>query len=230
MTHASQAARPARLIVVVGTGTGVGKTWAAARLLTSARARGLHVAARKPVQSFEPGSGATDAELLAAASGEHAEAVCPRHRWYAVPMAPPMATECLGLPAVWLEDLVAEVAWPQDVDLGVLETVGGLRSPLAEDADSFDLLRRCAPDEVLLVADAGLGTLNSVRLALGVLAPYRTTVLLNRFDPNDDLQRRNRDWLRSRDGVETITRVEALLDGMQDQGTPGAAGSRDAGI
>lgn len=46
--------RPQRLIVVVGTRTEVGKTWVTARLLRDLRASGRHVAARKPVQSFDP--------------------------------------------------------------------------------------------------------------------------------------------------------------------------------
>ena len=46
--------RPHRLVVVVGTGTDVGKTWVAARLLIDLRAAGVTVAARKPAQSFDP--------------------------------------------------------------------------------------------------------------------------------------------------------------------------------
>src|SRR5690606_37163555 len=88
--------RPGELLVVAGTGTEIGKTWAAQRLLLQARERGLRVAARKPAQSFVAGEQSTDAELLAAASGEAAEEVCPRHRWYPVPMAPPMAADVLG--------------------------------------------------------------------------------------------------------------------------------------
>ncbi len=35
------------------------------------------MAARKPVQSFEPGSGSTDAEILAGATGEPVDSVMP---------------------------------------------------------------------------------------------------------------------------------------------------------
>ena len=52
----------------------------------------------------------------------------------------------------------------------------------------------------MLVADAGLGTINSVRLSVGALAgPRGLVVFLNRFDAADDLHRRNRDWLRTRE-------------------------------
>ncbi len=196
--------RPGELLVVAGTGTEIGKTWAAQRLLLQARERGLRVAARKPAQSFVAGEQSTDAELLAAASGEAAEEVCPRHRWYPVPMAPPMAADVLGHPPLRLEALLGEIVWPAQTQFGLLETAGGLRSPIAHDADNVALIERLAPDRVLLVADAGLGTLNAVRLSLPALAGQQVSVLLNRFDATDDLHRRNRDWL-ARETVPVLT-------------------------
>jgi dethiobiotin synthetase len=197
--------RPARLVVVVGTGTEVGKTWSSSQLLRHARSRNLRVAARKPVQSFEAGSTApTDADLLAEASGETPESVCPRHRWYPVAMAPPMAAEVLKKPVLLLDALIEEIRWPAGIDLGLIETAGGLRSPMAHDGDSRDLVRRIEPDEVLLVADAGLGTINAVRLATEALSFAKVTTLLNRFDAENELHRRNRDWLEVRDCLRVI--------------------------
>jgi len=60
-------ARPAGLIVVTGTGTGVGKTFFTAVTLGLLRARGVTVAARKPVESFNDDGHPTDSEVLAAA-------------------------------------------------------------------------------------------------------------------------------------------------------------------
>lgn len=200
--------KPRRLVGVIGTHTEVGKTWLTARLLASLRSSGLRVAARKPVQSFEPGTDATDARQLAQASGEREADVCPAHRCYSLAMAPPMAAEALQLAPIHLNDIIDEIVWPADVDVGFVETVGGARSPLAHDGDSIDLLKCLPVDEVLLVADAGLGTLNAVRLALACIAPLPVTVFLNRYDPNDDLHRRNREWLLAHDGIDALTRVE----------------------
>ena len=62
--------RPRRVVAVVGTGTDVGKTWVAARLLSDLRAAGLRVAARKPAQSFDPDDdpAGLDAAVLGAAT------------------------------------------------------------------------------------------------------------------------------------------------------------------
>ncbi|MGH2685804.1 MAG: hypothetical protein ACRDJP_10105, partial [Actinomycetota bacterium] len=73
--------RPRFLVVVAGTGTEVGKTWAACAIAAAARMAGRRVAARKPVQSFEADErGApltpTDADLLAVATGDDPTSVC----------------------------------------------------------------------------------------------------------------------------------------------------------
>lgn len=197
-------------LVVIGTGTEVGKTWASCELLKYARGRGMLVSARKPAQSFE-GSGATDADLLGAASGESARDVCAAHRWYPVPMAPPMAAEVLQRPRILIDELRSELSWRADAQLRLLETAGGLRSPIAHDGDNLDLLVALQPTHVLLVADAGLGAINSVRLCMTQLRDRNTAILLNRFDAANDLHQRNREWLTERDGLDVIVDIRQLL-------------------
>src|SRR5213076_1746043 len=114
--------------------------------------------------SYDEGTpiGDTDAGQLGQASGESPQIVCPRHRWYEVAMAPPMAAAALGRPPFTVADLVDELRWPDGVDVGLVETAGGVRSPIADDGDTVDLARALHPDRVVLVADAGLGTINAV--------------------------------------------------------------------
>src|SRR5690606_18479130 len=126
-------------------------------------------------------------------------------------MAPPMAAEALGRPPFTVGDLVGEVAWPPAVGVGLVEAVGGGRSPLAADGDTVALAAALHPEHVVLVADAGLGTVNAVRLAAAALAPRPVIVALNRFDPADDLHARNLEWLAVRDGFEVVTEPEALV-------------------
>lgn len=212
--------RPRLLVGVAGTATEIGKTWAGAEVASGLRALGLVVAARKPVQSHDPDDPAPlDAEVLAQATGEDPGAVCPVHRTLPVAMAPPMAADVLGLQRPLLDELVSEITWPDGLDVGLLETVGGVASPIAGDADSRALLRACKVDVTLLVADAGLGTIDAVRTGLGHLELDHVVVLLNRFDADDDLHRRNRDWLRQADGIdaatscsEVVARLVRLLD------------------
>lgn len=205
--------RPERVVLVTGTGTEVGKTWVACRLAVALRDRDLVVAARKPVMSYDPDDDPTtsDAVLLARATDETPEAVCAPHRWYPVAMAPPMAAEALGRPAFTVADLVGETVWPSDAAVGLVEAAGGVLSPLADDGDAVTLAEHLEPDLVVLVADAGLGTISAVRLAAGVLDGWPVTVVLNRYDPLDDVHRRNRAWLVDRDQFDVVISAEQIL-------------------
>lgn len=205
--------RPRRLNVVTGTGTEIGKTWVSAHLARRLLGDGLTVAVRKPAQSFAADDVLTDAHVLAEASADTAETVCPAHRWYPVPMAPPMAAAALGMPAPALADLVGEIVagWPETtIDVGIVEGAGGVASPQAVDGDTADLARSLDVDGAILVADAGLGTINLVRLAMTALSPIRSVVYLNRYDDGDALHRANREWLQLRDRFEVAVSIEEL--------------------
>jgi dethiobiotin synthetase len=227
--------RPERIVLVCGTGTEVGKTWVCDRLLRELRGRDLSVAARKPAQAFDIDGegvrlgGATDAEVLGAASGEHPATVCHSFRSYHRAMAPPMAAEALGLPPFTVGDLVGEMVWPSaPVHVGVVEMAGGVRSPQAADGDTTDFVAALRPDVVVLVADAGLGTINSVRLSMDALATVTgpqpripVIVILDRFDGHHDIHRRNREWLAVRSGYRVVTlpgRESFLADLVMEAG------------
>ncbi len=194
---------------MTGTGTEVGKTWVTAGTIHILRRLGHHARARKPVQSFDPGTGRTDAEILAAASGEDAHEVCPPHRWLGVPLAPPIAAAQLGVDPFTIADLVSEIAVPHDGFL-LVETAGGARSPLAADGDAVDLAAALHPEAVILVADANLGAINAVRLSHEAFAKWRVIVFLNRYDERDRTHFSNRKWLAEVDGYDVVVDCEQL--------------------
>lgn len=205
--------RPERVVLVTGTGTEVGKTWVACRLAVALRDRDLVVSARKPVMSYDAADDLTDSDavLLARATDETPEAVCPPHRWYPAAMAPPMAAEALDRPSFTVAELVGEIVWPSGTAIGLVESVGGVRSPLADDGDTLSLAEHLDPELVVLVADAYLGTINAVRLSVDALDRWPVTVALNRYDPLDDLHRRNRAWLVDREHLDVVISAEQLI-------------------
>lgn len=212
----SSVSRPALLIGVIGTNTEVGKTWVAAQLLAMLKLRGARVAARKPVQSYAPDDIDTDAARLAGASGEDVADICPAHRCYPLALAPPMAAHALGRGPLRMSEILGEIRWPANIDIGLVETVGGVRSPLACDGDSLELLRRLEVDRMLLVADAELGTLNSVRLTMAAVGRTPTVVYLNRFQPDKQLHELNRRWLIEHDQLTVITDLHSLAIAIED--------------
>ena len=200
------------VVFVTGTGTEVGKTWASAGLARLLRARGLSVAACKPVQSYDPDEdGPTDAAVLAAATGQHPDAVCPPDRTYPVPLAPPMAAGRLGRTCPTLDELAASCRFDGKVELGLVEGVGGLYSPMASDGHNLDLVERLEPGLVVLVASAALGGIHDTMACALPLSAYRQAVFFNRFDPDDEVHDLNARWLRDT-GLEVATSLSELAD------------------
>ena len=207
--------RPRLLVLVTGTAEGVGKTWVSAELLRRVSALGWSVSARLPAQTYLRDDAGTDADVLAAASGETPTEVCPPTRWYAVPMAPPMAAEVLGLPPIMLADLEREVGtgWPlRPVDVGLIGSSGGVASPLASNGDVAELARSLGTDLTVVVAEADVGAINSLRLCHEVLSPLPVVVFLNRFDPENELHLRVYEWLTKHDQFVVTKEIQVLVD------------------
>jgi dethiobiotin synthetase len=198
--------RPERLVVVTATGTEVGKTWWTAASAAELRRQGITVSARKPVQSFDPEDRVpTDAEILAAATGEGVDEVCPPERSFPIALAPPMAARRLARTCPTITELVGALDWPDGVGIGFVEGVGGPRSPLAADGDTVDLVAALQADRVVVVADAALGAVNAVLLTVAPFAERPVVVALNRFDAADPLHEENRAWLTDRSGLTVVT-------------------------
>lgn len=198
------------VIVVAGTGTEVGKTYVGAAIIRALRAQGRRVIARKPAQSYDETDASTDASVLGEATGEAAQTVCPKHRWYPVPMAPPMAAAALGREAFSTADLVMETKQSlTGADVALVETAGGAWSPQASDGLHVGhFADELGADGVLLVADAGLGVINAVRGAAAALGNARPLVVfLNRYDERDGLHVENRAWLSRIDRFTVETSV-----------------------
>jgi dethiobiotin synthetase len=202
--------RPERVVVVAGTGTEVGKTFVGAAVAHALREQGHSVVARKPAQSNAPEDSASDALVLGSATGEAPETVCPKHRWYRVPMAPPMAAAVLGRDPFTVADLVFETngSWPHDVvDVALVETAGGAWSPQASDGLHVgDFAQDLDADAVLLVADAGLGVINAVRGAAAAFVQQRPLIVfLNRYDDTNGVHVANLTWLAHHDKFTAVT-------------------------
>jgi len=149
-------------VVVVGTGTEVGKTHVSTCLLASARARGMRVGAYKPVATGIDGR-CDDAERHAEALGS--PYVHPTFT-YRRPVSPHLAAREEGRP-IDLDVIgrrAAELALAVDVLL--IEGAGGLFSPLSDTESNITLVKRLLPAHVILVAADRLGVLHDVGACL----------------------------------------------------------------
>jgi dethiobiotin synthetase len=106
----------------------------------------------------------------------------------------------------------SNAGWPaESVDVGLVDSAGGVASPVAADGDGASLVCRLPVDAVILVSDPSLGVINLVRLSVRVLeAPV--IFHLNRMDPANRLHLHNRDWLVDRERLTVMSPHEGLLD------------------
>ncbi|OBK12532.1 dethiobiotin synthase [Mycobacterium asiaticum] len=155
------------VLVVTGTGTGVGKTVATAALASHARQVGVDVAVCKPVQTGTR-DGDDDLAEIARLSGVTELAGLAR---YPLPMAPAAAAELAGMPLPTREELLHLI---RGVDRpGRLTLVEGAGGVLVELAAAGCTLRDLAVElsaAALVVVGAELGTLNHTALTLEALA------------------------------------------------------------
>src|SRR5579864_4895215 len=156
----------ARIVGVVGTDTEVGKTVVAAAVVAALRARGRAVAGLKPVATgVLPGEAGEDATLLARA-GDLDPLDC-LLAGFELPRSPLAAARaegrCVDVDAL-VDAIVARAAQP-DLELLVVEGVGGLLAPLTERTTVRDLMRRL-DTPVLVVGRAGLGTVSHCALTV----------------------------------------------------------------
>lgn len=164
-----------RTLFVAGAGTDIGKTWTAAALARALLAAGQSVAVFKPVASGYDPNHPEDSDagrLLAALEREPtADAiaeVCPLR--FAEPLSPPAAARREGV-ALSLEALVdscrARIA-AAEADVLLIEGVGGLMSPLTDEATGLDLMAALAVPAVL-VGGTYLGGISHLLTAVEVL-------------------------------------------------------------
>jgi dethiobiotin synthetase len=156
------------VLVVSGTGTGVGKTVVTAAVAALAAARGTSVAVVKPAQTGvgpgEPGD-LDDVRRLAGVTDLH------EHARFPDPLSPAAAARRGGLPCLDLRESARRVrSLAEGRGLVVVEGAGGLLVRYDEDGATIADLARDLAAPVLVVADPSLGTLNHTALTLEAMA------------------------------------------------------------
>ncbi|MEU4600113.1 dethiobiotin synthase [Nocardia sp. NPDC023988] len=153
------------VLLVSGTSTDVGKTVATAALAAAARAEGRTVAVCKPAQTgIAPGEPGDLADITRL-TGVTRTLELAR---YPEPLAPDTAARRAGMPLLTLAETVAGIETLADADLVLVEGAGGLLVRMGE-FTLLDLAEKLGAP-VLVVAAAGLGTLNHSELTTRTLA------------------------------------------------------------
>jgi len=170
-------------VVMLGTGTDVGKTY-----VTSALARGLsrssRVLALKPIESGVSTGATGDAGTIAEAAGHEPKL----SRWrYRMPVSPHLASRASG-DAI---DHRAVVGWVEEQereaspDVSLVELAGGAFSPLGPGVTNVELALALEPALWLLVAPDALGVLHDLNAALRAMPRPPDAVVLSQSRGTD---------------------------------------------
>jgi dethiobiotin synthetase len=157
-----------RGLFITGTDTGVGKTILSAALLAAMAAEGKRIRAYKPVltgledpsEIAARGDWPADHELLAAMAGMDPEEVAPLR--YGPAVSPHLAAQLAG---ERIDPMQLIAGADEGEGILIVEGVGGLLTPLAEDYTICDLAVALSLP-LLIAARPGLGTINHTLLTL----------------------------------------------------------------
>ena len=210
--------RPAKTLFITGTGTDVGKTYVTGLILKKLHQSGVSAAyykaamsgnVRREDGSLIPGDGA----YVKGISGidQPLEQMCPYVYEHAV--SPHLASRLEGNPVQLdvVEKGFREVC--REYDYVTVEGSGGILCPLCFDETEIWLEDVIARLELscLLVADAGLGTINSVVLTTEYMRSRGIPVkgiLINRFHAGNVMEEDNVRMCEHRTGLKVLACVE----------------------
>lgn len=157
------------VLVVTGTSTGVGKTIATAALASAARSIGVDVTVCKPVQTGAGPDGSGDDDLAEVQRLAGVSALVSVAR-YPEPLAPAAAAQRCGRPLPSGSEILAAI---READrpglLTLVEGAGGLLVEIAADGGTLRDLAADLRAPVVVVCQAGLGTLNHTAMTLECL-------------------------------------------------------------
>ena len=187
-------------LFVTGTDTGVGKTFVSCALIRAARAAGHRVFAFKPIETGCPaGECGEDQQALANAAGDVLRGTY-RLKQAAAPW---VAAQAEGV-AIDLDRVASDLVAAGTFDRVLVEGAGGWRVPVTRTADTADLARLCGLP-VLVVARAGLGTINHALLTIEAIQRDGLVLagLVLSMRPEDDVAfaRGNAEQIRIRTNV-----------------------------
>ena len=207
----------AKKIFITGTGTDVGKTFVTGLIVKKLKENGLNAAYYKaamsgneytPRRELVPG----DALYVKKLSGitQPLEEMCPYV--YEGAVSPHLASRTEGNPVVMEVVKAGFEAVCRRYDFVTMEGSGGILCPICFDEKEIwleDVIQACHTG-CLIVADAGLGTINSVGLTAFYMKEKKIPlrgIIFNHFQPGNQLHEDNLNMCEAVTGVKVMACV-----------------------
>lgn len=209
----------AKKIFITGTGTDVGKTYVTGLIVKKLKESGMNAAYYKAAMSGNerteegmllPG----DAQYVKTVSGIEQSLACMCPYVYEAAVSPHLASRIEGNPVMLQEVVKGFEEVCRQYDYVTMEGSGGILCPICFDERELwleDVIRELGLSS-LIVADAGLGTINSVVLTVEYMREKGLPVkgiIFNRFHPGDRMEEDNLRMCEHRTKLPVLACVEA---------------------
>ena len=209
----------AKKIFITGTGTDVGKTYVTGLIVKKLKESGMNAAYYKAAMSGNerteegmllPG----DAQYVKTVSGIEQSLACMCPYVYEAAVSPHLASRIEGNPVMLQEVVKGFEEVCRQYDYVTMEGSGGILCPICFDERELwleDVIRELGLSS-LIVADAGLGTINSVVLTVEYMRATGLPVkgiIFNRFHPGDRMEEDNLRMCEHRTKLPVLACVEA---------------------
>ena len=209
----------AKKIFITGTGTDVGKTYVTGLIVKKLKESGMNAAYYKAAMSGNerteegmllPG----DAQYVKTVSGIEQSLACMCPYVYEAAVSPHLASRIEGNPVMLQEVVKGFEEVCRQYDYVTMEGSGGILCPICFDERELwleDVIRELGLSS-LIVADAGLGTINSVVLTVEYMRAKGLPVkgiIFNRFHPGDRMEEDNLRMCEHRTKLPVLACVEA---------------------
>ena len=205
-------------LFITATGTDIGKTYISALLVKKMREYGLNCGYFKPVLSgakideqgnFVP----EDCKFVIEKSGLDCEPMQCLSYCFEAAVSPHLASTRQGV-KIELDKIITDYKnYSKNFDYVLLEGAGGITCPLSVEDDKVVLLNDLVAQmklSVLLVADAGLGTINSVLTSIDYIKSKNIEVvgiILNNYDENNFMHIDNKKMVERLTGLSVVATI-----------------------
>lgn len=204
-------------LFVTATGTDIGKTYVSGLLVKKMREYGLNCGYFKPVLSgavmsngeLTPG----DCKFVVETAGLECKPLDCLSYCFEEAVSPHLASARQGVVINEDKILADYKSHSKNYDYVLIEGAGGITCPLAVDGDEILLLSdlvKTMDKDVLLVADGGLGTINSVLTSVEYIQNRGIKIagiVLNNYDSDNFMHRDNKDMVERLTGIRVIATV-----------------------
>lgn len=202
-------------IFITATGTDIGKTYISGLLVKKLRETNYNCGYYKPVLSGMIREGnkliPMDCKHVVETSGLNIEPINCLSYSFEEAVSPHLAAKRAGIEIDINKILNDYNKLSDNYDYMIIEGAGGVTCPIKEETYLMWNLIKDLNTDVVIVADGGLGTINSVLTTYEYLKNRKINIkgfILNNFEPNNFMHIDNQQMIEKMTGIKVIITVE----------------------